>query len=149
MNDTSTPLVGRASLAVLVAVLLVGTAAAIYTLGTADRSGEYTEFYVLGPGGEAGGYPADLFVNETATIEVGVVNHFDAERTYTVVLELGNRTETTRTIRLGSGQKWRDRLSFAPSSPGEKRVRVLLYEGDDASGPPVDVLYFTTRVTTR
>lgn len=149
MNNTSTPLAGRVLLAVLVATLLVGTAAAVYTLGTADRSGEYTEFYVLGSGGEAGGYPTELFVNETATVEVGVVNHFDAERTYTVVLELDNRTETTRTIRLDPGREWRDRLSFAPPSPGEKRVRISLYEDDDASGSPDDVLYFTTRVTTR
>lgn len=149
MNDASTPLAGRVLLAVLVAALLVGTVAAVYTLSTADRSGEYTEFYVLGPGGEAGSYPTELFVDETATVEVGVVNHFDDGRTYTVVLEVDNRTEATRSVRLEPDQQWREQLSFAPSSPGRKDVRISLYEGRDASGSPDDVLYFTTRVTER
>ncbi|QSG07092.1 DUF1616 domain-containing protein [Halapricum desulfuricans] len=149
MDDTQTPLAGRALLVGLTVALLVGTAAGVYTLGTADRSGEYTEFYVLGPGGEAGGYPTELFVNETATVEVGVVNHFDAERTYTVTLELDNRTEVTRSIRLGPDREWRERLSFAPSSPGSKQVRISLYEGRTASDTPDDVLQFTTRVSAR
>jgi len=40
------------------------------------RLGEtFTEFYILGPGGNASCYPTNLTVNETGGVILGLMNH--------------------------------------------------------------------------
>lgn len=98
----------------------------------------YTEFYVLGPNGNATGYPTDLSVGETGTVIVGVSNHEQREQTYTVLAQVDNRTVKEQTVTVADGETWEDELSFTVESAGQKQVRLLLFEGNsvrDVSDP--------------
>ena len=54
-------------------VVAAGTLA--YVVMTPRPGATFTEFYILGPGGNASGYPTNLTVNETGGVILGVVNH--------------------------------------------------------------------------
>ena len=72
----------------LSAILIVSILAAVsvlgYTLATPKVGEKFTEFYVLGPGGEASGYPTDLLVGEEASVILGVINHEQEETSYLI-----------------------------------------------------------------
>src|SRR5438445_1235429 len=51
----------------------------------APRPGEtFTEFYILGPGGNASGYPTNLTPSQPGTVIIGVINHEAATVPYMV-----------------------------------------------------------------
>ncbi len=55
---------------------LIALAVTAFFVATSRGSSEsFTEFYVLGPGGKAEGYPSEAKVGENATVILGVVNH--------------------------------------------------------------------------
>jgi uncharacterized membrane protein len=76
--------------------LIIGLAASLVVAGgilayvaLMPRPGErFTEFYLLGPGGNASGYPTNLTVNRPGTVILGVVNHESAKVNYTVRVDL-------------------------------------------------------------
>lgn len=67
-------------------VFAVGTL--IYVVATPRQGERFTEFYILGPGGMAEGYPTDLSVGEPADLILGVVNHEGEPVEYTVEVRL-------------------------------------------------------------
>ena len=117
------------------------------------RPGEtFTEFYLLGPGGNASGYPTNLTVNETGNVIVGVNNHEAATVNYTVRVDLVgvrivynatagfnetvevNRTTWTWTnLTVADGANWTQPYSFAISAVGLWKVQFLLYRNADFS----------------
>ncbi|HRR55208.1 MAG TPA: DUF1616 domain-containing protein, partial [Candidatus Methanomethylicus sp.] len=87
-------------------LLLVGgsTAAFVCMPGAADR---FTEFYILGPGGMAEGYPATVGTGEGQTITIGITNHEGASATYSILVRLGDSTiDTIGGIVLADGEGW-------------------------------------------
>lgn len=53
------------------------------------KEGEkFTEFYILGPDGNASGYPTNLSVEEEGEVIIGVVNHEYAQVTYQLEVRL-------------------------------------------------------------
>src|SRR5439155_11679809 len=76
--------------------LTVALAASIVVAGgtlayvvLSPRPGErFTEFYILGPSGNASSYPTNRTVNETGSVIIGVVNHESATVKYTVRVDL-------------------------------------------------------------
>lgn len=92
----------------------------------------YTEFYILGPEGNASGYPTNLIVGETGQFTVGISNHEHEKMRYTVVLILENETITQWMVTVAEGETWEDTFSFTPDETGRKRLRVLLYRGEVA-----------------
>jgi uncharacterized membrane protein len=79
----------------LSAVLVVAIAAAAVTtvyVVAAPREGEkFTEFYILGPGGKAAGYPTDLVTGRPASIVIGIGNHEYRDVTYEVEMDLASQ----------------------------------------------------------
>ena len=62
------------------------------------RQGErFTEFYILGSNHLASDYPTNLSVGENATVILGVINHEDAFRYYSVEVWLSNQTTSYNT----------------------------------------------------
>lgn len=57
-----------------------------------DIGEEFTEFYVLGPGGKATDYPHNLTTNQPATVILGIANHEYRTVNYTVEVWLANET---------------------------------------------------------
>lgn len=74
------------ALVVLVALAAVAAVAAVGYVALAPRPGEaFTEFYVLGPGGKAEGYPTTLAPGEPGPVILGVANHEHAAAAYRIV----------------------------------------------------------------
>lgn len=113
------------------ALALVASIGGVLYLGTTpqETTDPYTEFYVLGPGGNASGYPTNLSVGETGTVIVGITNHEHEAVTYTLVLELANESIDRRTATVADEATWEERVSFAPTEAGRQRLRLLLYRG--------------------
>lgn len=113
-------------LAGLFVLSLVGVG---YAAMTWPESGEpYTEFYILGPGGEAADYPTNLSTGETEEVIVGIGNQERQDVTYRVVVEWNGSVTQRERVRVPAGETRERRLSLtAPSESGEYRVRFLLY----------------------
>lgn len=114
------------SAAVIAVVLVLGFRSGL--LGGSRLGEPFTEFYVLGPGGKAEGYPRDLLPGQEAAVILGVVNHEGGERTYSVDIRAqGATVKTIGPISLANEQKWETKTSFALKRPGERiKVEFLL-----------------------
>jgi uncharacterized membrane protein len=124
----------------------------------ADQGEPFTEFYIVtdDQAGEhvAGGYPAELALDETARIQAGITNQEGETTTYTVVAllhSLGEGGEVREIRRLGdftvtvpSGETVARPHTIQPEMTGEDlRVTYLLYLGSapDDSTPETDTAY--------
>jgi len=136
----------------LIASILVAGGTLAYVVLTPRPGETFTEFYVLGPGGNASGYPTNLTVNETGSVIIGVANHEGATVNYTVRVDLVgvrivfnatagfnetvevNRTTWTWTnLTVADGANRTEPSSFALPTAGLWKVQLLLYKNDDFS----------------
>jgi uncharacterized membrane protein len=112
------------------------------------RPGEmFTEFYILGPGGNARGYPTKLNVSQPGSVLLGIVNHEAASVNYTARIDLvgvrivynttakANETvELNRTtwswfnVTLVSGGNWTQPYTFSIRFLGLWKVQFLLFK---------------------
>jgi uncharacterized membrane protein len=90
-----------------------------------SRVGEtFTEFYVLGPGGKAEGYPRRLLVGEPSQVIVGVINHEGHMARYRVEIQAGvDRLASQEPFALVDGEKREDRVDIVLRRPA-KQVKV-------------------------
>jgi len=78
-------------LTVILVISIISSVVALVYVVAIPRQGEsFTEFYVLGPGGNATGYPRNLTVGEDASVILGIANHEHRTVEYTVELWLVN-----------------------------------------------------------
>jgi uncharacterized membrane protein len=127
MVDRAT--IERAVTWVLVVALVASTAGVVYVAANPPPASEpYTEFYVLGPDGNASEYPTNLTVGETGTVIVGVSNHEHQDETYTVVMELENETVSEQQVQVNDGETRENELSFTAEEAGRQKLRLLLYK---------------------
>lgn len=87
----------------------------------------FTEFYVLGPDGNATDYPTNLTTGESGTVIAGVTNHEHETVDYDVELRLSNRTAGERSVTLDDGGSWERSMSFTAREPGKQKLQLLLY----------------------
>jgi len=81
------------ALTIILAALIITSVALLLYVIIAPKVGEkFTEFYVLGPNGEADNYPQNLSVGQNATVLIGISNHEYREINYTVEVWLINQT---------------------------------------------------------
>lgn len=134
----------------LAASILVAAATLAYVVLTPRPGERFTEFYILGPSGNATGYPTNLTVSETGRVILGLVNHEGATVAYAVRVDLvgvavvynatsgQNETrELNRTVgwswqnrSVADGATWETPFNFTISSPGYWKVQLLLYKDD-------------------
>lgn len=78
----------------IILVLLIITAVVflIYVIIVPKTGEKFTEFYLLGPLGQADEYPKDLTVRENTSVIIGVVNHEYKTVNYTIEIWLINQT---------------------------------------------------------
>ncbi len=90
-----------------------------------SRVGEtFTEFYVLGPGGKAEGYPRRLLVGETSSVIVGVINHEGRTAHYRVEVQAGaDDLVSHESFALADGEMRENQVDFVLGRPA-KRVKV-------------------------
>lgn len=96
----------------------------------------YTEFYILGPEGNASDYPANLSVGEVGRVIVGISNHEHETVTYRLVVAWNVTVVHEIRIRVPDAKTEERRLAVrAPDNPGTYRLRFLLYRGQAIGDP--------------
>ena len=85
-NDFST--LDRTLTLVLVASIVVAAFTVAVVLTASRPSQHFTEFYILGPAGNASGYPTLLNASQPGSVIYGIVNHESVVVNYTVRIDL-------------------------------------------------------------
>ncbi len=131
----------------LAASIVVAGGTLAYVVLTPRPGETFTEFYILGPGGNASGYPTNLTVNETGNVIVGVNNHEGASVNYTLRIDLvgvvivynatagfnetvpvNDTVWTWRNLTVANGANWTDPYAFSIPKPGLWKVEFYLYK---------------------
>jgi uncharacterized membrane protein len=125
--------------AFLLLALLASIAALIYLILNPPPGERFTEFYILGPRGKASDYPTRLFVNQSGSLIIGIVNHEYRTMNYTVeIWRIGENFSEMRllesfTVSLEHSkisEQWKPQFersfSFSIEKPGRYRLVFLL-----------------------
>lgn len=81
------------ALSVILVIAIISSVIALAYVVVVPKEGEhFSEFYLLGPGGKATGYPNNLSVGESAGVIVGIANHEYRDVNYSVEVWLSNMT---------------------------------------------------------
>jgi len=80
----------RALTIILVIAILSSVIALVYVVAVPREGERFTEFYILGPGHNATGYPHNLTVGQDASVFVGIENHEGRQVHYYVQVWLVN-----------------------------------------------------------
>ena len=141
------------SLTVVLAVGFVVALGALISVALTPVPGErYTEFYLLGPTGNASGYPTALNVSQPGTVILGIANHEAAGVNYTVrfdlvgvrivynatsgfneTVEVNRTTWSTFNVTLADGRNWTQTYTFLINYTGLWKVQFLLFRDGDSS----------------
>lgn len=77
---------------ILVAFMIIAVVSLIYVIVIPKTGEKFTEFYLLGPGGKAEGYPKNLILGNNASVTIGILNHEYRSINYTIEIWLINQT---------------------------------------------------------
>jgi uncharacterized membrane protein len=129
------------------AVVAVGTLG--YVVLTPVVGERFTEFYLLGSGGNATDYPTRLGPSQPGTVIIGITNHEGVVLKYGVQVDLigtgimfnatsgrNERVELNRTTlssysaTLVDNQNWTDQFTFTIDSVGLWKIQFLLYKDE-------------------
>lgn len=121
----------RALTVALVLAVLGAAGTMAYVIATPKVGERFTEFYVLGPGGKAEGYPREIILGEQARVRLGVVNDEHEPATYRVVAAIdGESVSEIGPISLEHEQRWEEEVVLQPTKVGERqKVEFVLYKG--------------------
>ncbi len=122
----------------IISIVLVGAiffvVGSIYYVSTAAKTGEmFTEFYILGSGGKAEGYPREMVQGEEKEVIIGIVNHEYRTVTYCIEVRMGDYLKNyKRSLKIEHEQKWEESVSFSSEEPHENlKVEFLLFKEED------------------
>jgi uncharacterized membrane protein len=123
-----------------------------YVVLTPRPGATLTEFYLLGPSGNASGYPTTLKVSEPATVILGIVNHeggtvdyamriylVGARIVYNATAGFNETVDVNRTawsafnITLANQNDWTQPFGFRINYTGLWKVQFLLFKDGDFS----------------
>jgi uncharacterized membrane protein len=147
----------------LAAGILVSVSVLAFVVVTPGPGESFTEFYLLGPEGEADNYPTALNVAEEGSVILGVANHEFARVDYTIQVdflgvdrvwnETGGFNDTVEVNRTSMGwinlsldhdTLWTRPFSFRPESPGQWEIRFLLFRDGDLTAAYRNLHLFVT-----
>lgn len=114
----------------LAAAILLAVGSVVYVVATPKVGERFTEFYILGPGGKAEGYPRELGLGESGKVIVGVVNREYAVVEYRVEVRCGDDVlASLGPFRLAHEEKYETPVAFKLRRQGEnQKVEFLLYK---------------------
>ncbi len=125
MNSVS----GRILSAILIIAILGAIAALGYMLVSPKGGEGFTEFYMLGPDGNAQGYPSDLKLGEEGAVILDITNHEYETMRYGVEITVGNTLlKELGPIELADGAEWREEVGFKASDLGYQEVEFKLFK---------------------
>jgi uncharacterized membrane protein len=124
------------TLSVALALVFIGVVGAVGYMIAAGPEGErFTEFYLLGSGGNATSYPSELIVGQQAAVTVGIVNHEGQQTSYTMKVTVGDQeAEGLDSIVLADEERTVQQVRFVPlRAGGNQSVEFLLFKEDDTA----------------
>jgi uncharacterized membrane protein len=131
--------------------ILFSAAAVVYSIATPQPQENYTELYLLGPGGTMQGYPTNFTLGQSKPVIVGITNHENQDMNYTLVVQINNTANTTTLytghLAVANGQTSDKTISLDPNLTGQNiRVNFLLYR-DGITSTPYRETYLLVNVT--
>ena len=118
-------------LSVILIVAILGTIGTLgYVIAIPKVGEKFTEFYLLGLGGKAEGYPKELVMGEEAKVIVGIVNHEHETVSYRVEVTIdGTRHNEIGPVVLPHEGRWEQEVSFTPDKLRDnQKVEFSLYK---------------------
>jgi uncharacterized membrane protein len=110
--------------------LIIGIIGVIYISFTPYEVDNYTEFYLLGPDGNAGNYPTNLTTGETGKLTVGIVNHEYSNTSYLLKITKNNGTLKEESFTLENNQNKSIPFEFKAET-GQYKIQFDLYKLPD------------------
>lgn len=124
------------SLSYLLIILVVVALAAILFIVINPSGEKFTEFYILGPDGNAGNYPTNLTVGENGNVIVGIVNHEEVSIDYDLVVQFNNSILKNETFKLKNNERKEIPFTFQLNQSGSgQNLKFLLYKSPYTSEP--------------
>lgn len=117
-------------LSAILALAIFGAIGALaYTIAVPPITERFTEFYLLGMGGKAEGYPQNLAVGEEGSVILGITNREHETASYRVEVTINQtRIDEISPIVLKQAETWQETVNFRPTVAGEsQKVEFLLY----------------------
>lgn len=130
------------ALSIVLMLSILGATGVLFYVVAAPRAGEqFTEFYILGPEGEAKDYPKKLVVGEEAIVTLGIVNHEGQEMSYHIEVVIdGVKNGELGPLLLADNEEKEEEVGLVPQKAGDnQRVEFLLYK--DGEGKPYATLH--------
>ncbi|GBF33935.1 hypothetical protein DCCM_3046 [Desulfocucumis palustris] len=118
-------------LSVALVVSIVFAAGSLYYVATTPKTGEeFTEFYILGPGGKAEGYPGDMGTGEEKKVILGIVNHEYRPVYYTAEVRMNGYVKSRLgPFKLNHEEKKEEPVGFSAYEPHDNmKVEFLLFK---------------------
>jgi uncharacterized membrane protein len=114
---------------ILIITIVLAISMVIYVIVTPKEGEKFTEFYILGPGGNASDYPTELNVGEAGEVIIGVVNHEYDTVTYQLEVRLAGEKIGEEPVMLAHNETWERPFTFKASSTGEdQKLEFLLFK---------------------
>ncbi len=125
---------------ILTVILVISVVASlfmlVYVIVTPKQGEKFTEFYILGTGGKAEGYPTNLTAGKTSAIIVGIVNHEYEPVNYTLQVKINEDVLKELLIQTVHNQTWEQQVNFTPLRTGAGlELQFLLYKNGNFTLP--------------
>lgn len=126
---------------ILVISIIASVVMLVYVIVTPKQGEKFTEFYILGPGGMADGYPTEFIPGDSGTVIVGIVNHEYATVHYSLAMVLENEPLTWKQgIMLAHNETWEQSVTFTPERAGtDMKLQFLLFKEHNYTAPYRDL----------
>ncbi len=147
----------------LAASIVVAGGTLAYVVLTPRPGETFTEFYLLGPGGKASGYPTRLNVSQNGSVIIGVANREAATVNYAVrvdlvgvrrvynatsglneTVEMNRTTWTWINTTVVDGGNWTQPYTFSIAFTSLWKVQFLLFKDGDFSSAYRELHLFVT-----
>lgn len=130
-GDWRKPLTG-----ILLVLLVLAITSTIYIILNPKPGEAFTEFYVLGPGGEAADYPTNMSTDEEGIVILGIVNHEHETTSYHVIAELQGERIWEEQVTLQDKEEWQREFNFTPKETGDhQKLEFKLYKDNTNETP--------------
>ena len=129
-NYTSKTWIYKTLSIVLGLVILAALAALVYVILVPQANKAFTEFYILGPGGQTTDYPDRVQAGEEVEVILGIGNHENDEVLYRVEIRAdGDTIGGLEPISLENSDRFEQPVMFTLDvPPGKQKVEFLLYK---------------------
>lgn len=116
---------------ILLVSIIITISSTVYIISNPNPDETFTEFYILGPGGQASDYPTNMTVGQNASVIIGIVNHEQKTVDYNLIVTSNGNITSNMNITLTNGNKKEIPYTFSEKALGQKDVEFLLYKLPD------------------